>query len=230
MTEAEWLAGRDPQPMIESLRGELSERKLRLFACACCYRVGWLLLDDRSWDALAVGERHAEGRATDEELMGASGTAAGVFQELRINPEGLAAGAVSLATGAAHEGLVAMFPAEWAIVSGGPLVARLAVGAAHQAADASLDRGEECAAQADLLRDIFGNPFRPVAFDPNWRTSDVLALARGIHNQRAFDRMPILADALQDAGCDNPAILDHCRGDGAHARGCWVVDLVLEKQ
>ena len=84
-------------------------------------------------------------------------------------------------------------------------------------------------AHAELLRDIFGNPFRPLTFDPAWLTSDVLALAHGIYEERAFDRVPILADALQDAGCDNTDILSHCRSEGAHVRGCWVVDLVLGK-
>jgi len=81
-----------------------------------------------------------------------------------------------------------------------------------------------------MLRDIFGNPFRPVAFDPRWQTADVLALARGIYEDRAFDRMTLLADALMDAGCDHDDILGHCRGDGPHGRGCWVVDLVLGKE
>ncbi len=80
-----------------------------------------------------------------------------------------------------------------------------------------------------LLRDIVGNPFRPVAFAPAWRTSDVVALVRGIYDDRAFDRMPILADALQDAGCDNDDVLTHCRADAVHARGCWVVDCILGK-
>jgi hypothetical protein len=84
-------------------------------------------------------------------------------------------------------------------------------------------------AQAALLRDIFGNPFRPAALDPAWRTGTVLALARGIYEDRAFDRMPILADALQDAGCTDEDVLGHCRGPGPHVRGCWVVDLVLGK-
>src|SRR5262245_19189484 len=65
--------------------------------------------------------------------------------------------------------------------------------------------------------------------DPNWLTSTVVDLARGIYEERAFDRLPILADALQDAGCDNDDLLGHCRGPGPHARGCWVVDLVLGK-
>jgi hypothetical protein len=81
----------------------------------------------------------------------------------------------------------------------------------------------------DLVRDVFGNPFRPVNTVPAWLTSTVVELARGIYEERAFDRLPILADALQDAGCDSTDILDHCRGPGPHVRGCWVVDLVLGK-
>jgi hypothetical protein len=84
--------------------------------------------------------------------------------------------------------------------------------------------------QAALLFDVFGNPFRPVTVDPQWLTSTVVALARGIYADRAFDRLPILADALQDAGCDHPALLDHCRSGGPHVRGCWVVDLLLGKE
>jgi hypothetical protein len=80
------------------------------------------------------------------------------------------------------------------------------------------------------IRCIFGNPFRPAALDPSWLTSTVVLLGRGIYEERAFDRLPILADALQDAGCDNADVLDHCRGPGPHVRGCWVVDLVLGKE
>jgi hypothetical protein len=81
-----------------------------------------------------------------------------------------------------------------------------------------------------LIRDIFGNPFRPVAFDPRWRTADAVGLARGIYEDRAFDRLPLLADALMDAGCADEQVLSHCRSDGPHVRGCWVVDLVLSKE
>ncbi|MEO2092077.1 MAG: hypothetical protein ABGY75_21700, partial [Gemmataceae bacterium] len=77
-----------------------------------------------------------------------------------------------------------------------------------------------------LLRCIFGNPFQPVAFADSWRSETVVALAAGIYAERAFDRLPILADALEEAGCDHPDVLAHCRGPGPHARGCWVVDLV----
>jgi hypothetical protein len=82
-----------------------------------------------------------------------------------------------------------------------------------------------------LLRDIFGNPFRPVTFSPEWRTDTAMSLARTMYDAREFSAMPILADALQDAGCDNEDILSHCRdGTLKHVRGCWVVDHVLGKQ
>jgi hypothetical protein len=77
---------------------------------------------------------------------------------------------------------------------------------------------------------MFGNPFRPISFDPEWRTSTAVALAQQMYDSRDFNVMPILADALQDAGCENEDVLDHCRAaDGVHVRGCWVVDLVLGK-
>ncbi len=80
------------------------------------------------------------------------------------------------------------------------------------------------------LREMFGNPFRPVAFDPDWRTSTAVAIAQGMYESREFSAMPILADALQDAGCDNDEILTHCRDpQQVHVRGCWVVDGVLGK-
>jgi hypothetical protein len=82
---------------------------------------------------------------------------------------------------------------------------------------------------ADVVRELFGNPFRPVAFAPRWRTSTVTSLGRQAYGSRDFSTMPILADALQDAGCEEPVILDHCRGPGPHVRGCWVVDAVLNK-
>jgi hypothetical protein len=93
----------------------------------------------------------------------------------------------------------------------------------------SLQLGVATDALCGLVRCVFGNPFRPVAVDPSCRTSTVTALAQQMYDSRDFSPMPILADALQDAGCDNDDILDHCRGDGPHVRGCWVVDLVLGK-
>jgi hypothetical protein len=91
---------------------------------------------------------------------------------------------------------------------------------------AEVRRAEE-AAQCELFRDVLPYPFEPVALAPDWRTSTVMALARQFYDSRDFSPMPILADALQDAGCDDPDILDHCRADKPHVRGCWAVDLVL---
>ena len=80
---------------------------------------------------------------------------------------------------------------------------------------------------AAIVRDVIGNPFRSVAFDRRWRTEPVVGLARQMYEARDFGPMPVLADALDDAGCDAAEVLAHCRGDGPHARGCWVVDLIL---
>jgi hypothetical protein len=90
-------------------------------------------------------------------------------------------------------------------------------------------RDAEGRAQVTLLRDIFGNPSRSVILNPTWRTASVVALAQSIYDDRVFDRLPILAAALEDAGCDNADILNHCRQPSEHVRGCWVVDLVLGK-
>ena len=92
---------------------------------------------------------------------------------------------------------------------------------------------DELTRQACLLRDIIGNPFRHSSRTSTWlkwNDGAVPMIAQGIYADRAFDRLPILADALEDAGCDNADILAHCRGPGPHVRGCWVVDLILGKQ
>src|SRR5262249_20620407 len=108
-----------------------------------------------------------------------------------------------------------------------------AIYAAAAAADASGDEEVAKAVQTDLLRDIFGNPYRPVAVDKtclSWNGGTIPKLAQAIYKERAFDRLPILADALEDAGCDNADMLAHCRQQGPHVRGCYVVDLILDKK
>jgi hypothetical protein len=90
----------------------------------------------------------------------------------------------------------------------------------------------EAFAQVPLLRDIFGNPFQPPTLAPAWlawNNATIPRLAQEIYDSRAFERLPILADALEEAGCTNADILNHCRQPGPHARGCWVVDLILGK-
>jgi hypothetical protein len=103
----------------------------------------------------------------------------------------------------------------------GPEVIR----AAGEQAARAVRRGQ-CA----LLHDLVGNPFRPIAPDASWQTSKVLELAQAIYDQRSYADLPRLADALEDAGCDNADLLNHCREPGEHVRGCWVVDLLLGKK
>jgi hypothetical protein len=97
----------------------------------------------------------------------------------------------------------------------------------------AVERGELPAVSAVDVRDlyeVFGNPFRPVPFSPLWRTESATSIARKMYKSRDFSDMPILSDALRQAGCENEDILNHCRGAGPHVRGCWVVDLVLGKE
>jgi len=91
-------------------------------------------------------------------------------------------------------------------------------------------REAEKQAVASLLREVVSNPFRTITPDTTWLTSTVTHLANTIYTDRAFGRLPILADALEGAGCTNQEVLSHCRGPGPHARGCWALDLVLGKE
>jgi hypothetical protein len=217
VTEAEWLACADPQAMLEFLLvGTARDRKLRLFAVACCRRKWKFFSDDRCRQAVDIAESFAD----DENMIGdldwaAQGTRL-ALNEWRPK-QGSRGILVRVSTGAHSLAQTRLH------------VIHIASELLGLPVDSARAKALEAEQQARLLRDIFGNPFRPVAFDPAWRTSDVLALARGIYDEKAFDRMPILADALQDAGCDATELLDHCRGTSPHVRGCWVVDLVLEK-
>ncbi|WP_232069691.1 hypothetical protein [Gemmata massiliana] len=91
-------------------------------------------------------------------------------------------------------------------------------------------RDGELLAQTSILRDLFGNPFRPVLFSPHWRTAIAVSLAQRMYESRDYAAMPLLGDALQGAGCNDDDVLNHCRGTGPHIRGCWVVDAVLGKE
>jgi hypothetical protein len=93
----------------------------------------------------------------------------------------------------------------------------------------SAAEGEEARAQANLLREVMGNPFRPLRLDPSCLTSAVKALAQTIYDERRFDYLPILADALEETGCANSDLLAHCRQRAGHVRGCWALDFLLGK-
>jgi hypothetical protein len=209
MTEAEWMVCEDPTLMLKFLREKASDRKLRLFACACCRRHRNSLRGKKHQLVLQRTEEFADGQISKKEMQKAR--AKWDTFDYPFPLPGSWQGALSSAT-RTHTNA-------WNVASG----------TATRFVQISRRSATERAAQAALLRDIFGNPFRPISLDPAWLTSTVVALAQGIYAERAFDRMPILADALQDAGCSNEDILNHCRGPGPHCRGCWVVDLILGK-
>jgi hypothetical protein len=226
MTEEEWLAVRyDPSDFILFLARdqEASDRKLRLFAVACCRRVWEYLPGAGSRQAVEVAERYADGVATREELDAAH-EAAEPSESADYGEVGVAAHAAERPVDADSCALNA------SLLAADTLVPR-SQGTPEEYKRWEEADNDESHAQTLLLREIFGNPFRPVEFDPAWRTSDVMLLARGIYEEKAFDRMPILADALQDAGCDRDDILNHLRDPQAtHVRGCWALDLVLGKE
>ena len=230
MTEAEWLRCTDPGPMLEFLSGRASERKLRLFACACCRRVWHLLTDERSRRAVEIMERDADGAAGNEDLYLAVVGAESVANRRTTEAVGAAEEA---AASAAFAALNATLPdaaraADYCAANAASAVYHAATAAsAPSAADA---RAAERSGQVRLLWEVFGNPFRLPALSLDvlaWNDGTPPRLARAIHDECAFDRMPILADALEDAGCDDADILNHCRGPNVHVRGCWVVDLLL---
>ncbi len=213
MTEAEWLECDQPQAMLDSLPDEASVRKLRLFAVACCRRVWRLLSDSRSQKAIEQAEVFADGGLSDDELRAASSAA----WEAHLQQHDAAYHASQAAV--------------WTTSQSSAFAAREAADAAIAATVCDPDDPEEDNAyQSMTLHCIFGNPFRPVTVDPSWLTATVVSLATAIYDERAFDRLPILADALEDAGCINEEILNHCRRPGEHVRGCWAVDRLLDRK
>jgi hypothetical protein len=230
--------------MLHHLAVTGSERKLRLFLHACCRRIEHALIDGRSKTLLKELEAYADGQSDYDlsDLQSLAKEASDAVEAplyvdgiLRANAESSAACAI-LCSASSDFGTTHVRGGVLSSLTSAAHYARgvfggLAYRRTNDSRQAMAAEAAEETVQAALLRDIFGNPFRLVAFDPEWRTSDVLLLARGIYEERAFERMPILADALQDAGCDSEDILAHCReATQIHARGCWVVDLVLGKQ
>jgi hypothetical protein len=230
MTERDWETSTDPSRMLRWLRHRASDRKLRLFACACVRRVAHLLEDERSRQALAVAERFAESLANEEELRAAGDAADSAANDAmtRAHPTATSDAATNAAFAALNSTLpAALTAAEYAAAN-----CASAVYHAHRVA-AAASRQAEHSAQCRLLREIFGNPFRPVSVDSSWlvwHDGLVGRLARDIHDERAFERLPILGDALEDAGCTDAALLRHCHDDHEHVLGCWVLDLLLERR
>ena len=223
MTEAEWDACADPKPMLEFLEGKLSDRKLRLFAVACSQRIGRWLVDERGWTAINVADRFADGLATEEERVAAQCAA---HADAIYDPE--MEGILLSLTCAAYTLYIPANQAAHATFAYGTLVCQSGLRVPEAIAAKSTER----VALASLLRCIVGSLFHPIAVDASWlawNDGTVHKLAQAIYNDRAHERLPLLADALEDAGCTDAAILSHCREQGEHVRGCWVVDLLLGK-
>ena len=266
MTEAEWRASGDPDRMLEYLSGQpptvggwlawlgfrqeqeaepepprVSARKLRLYACACCRRIGDLLTDERSRRAVEVAERHADGLATDEERRATESAAWDAMNALMAKPAP-DADQHSVSWKPQTRRVTPRLYAARAVVEVARGATEAAVAAAARAAlEVATDWGDTrwatraagAAARAELLRELVGNPFRPPSLDPawlDWRGGTVRRIAQAIYDEYRFEEVPVLADALEEAGCTDPDILAHGRSGGEHVRGCWLVDLLVGKQ
>lgn len=244
MTETEWLACTEPEKMLEFRRRKTSKRKLRLFACACCRRVWHFISDQRSRSAVLVAEQFADGLVDDVALETAWTEAKLGYKAFKGKGPGPFLQPSHFAT-AACVGVVSKNVGPAAVDSGYGAASAVQMRARSDAHRETPADGQavhlrdlfawesERKAQADLLRDIFGNPYRPPpAVTPGWllwQDATVSKLSQSIYDERAFDHLPVLADALEEAGCTDPDILTHCRQAGEHVRGCWVVDLLLGK-
>jgi hypothetical protein len=219
MTEAEWLTCGNPGRMLYILApSTATERKLRLLAVGCIARVERLAADPNLSTVLEAAERYADGAASRATFLSAAAAVSG-WELTDSEPQardrlGSERWAVQLWAAAFHNK-----DAYW--------------GVTQHCTGAIARRGLEDHAlaqtHADLVRDLFGNPFRRALLPPIWKIQLAVAIAESVHEERNFGLMPVLADALEDAGCSDPIVLDHCRGPGPHARGCWMLDLLLRK-
>jgi hypothetical protein len=224
MTEAEWLNYTDPQEMLEAVPGMASDRKLLLFAVACCRRIGHLLEDKRCRKAVEIAET-----AADRDRK-SRGDLARIEKLVTV-----AQGDHEFGDATSDNALCAVEYLRWGGDAAGWAAEKAAEAMAFDREDddgPTWDeaRADEQVIQCHLLRCILGHPSRPVTLDPAWLTPTVTGLAEAIYRERAFERMPALADALRGAGCKRRDILGHCRQPGEHVRGCWVVDLILKKE
>jgi hypothetical protein len=249
MTEAEWQVSTDPVTILKFLRAKDSDRKLRLFGLACCRRISHLLFDERLRRAVDVGELLADGLMTETEAEAAGNATAEAASEVRGVPE-----VVRWRAAMAAQYLLPRPEESWLLHMVWELVAvamegeqLVKEGATPEMVDAwseQIDRPGRTtlgwtainpdAIIADILREILGPlPFRRASIEPTmlrWNDGIVVKLAEGMYEDRSFDHLPILADALEEAGCTDADILAHCRQPGQHVRGCWVVDLLLGKE
>lgn len=223
MTEVQWLDSGDPTKMLAFLADAASERKLRLLSCACCRAFVWTLLrNDECRAVVGAAEQYADGLMDADTLRPAMQAAWDASPRLTRDsrywlPRQLAVATADTSRSAAR---AAAYMIDEICDLGDR---RMHFGESHCKFTKNRLR------VARLVRDVFGNPFQPIAIDAAWRTATVVSIAEAAYADRVFDRLPILADALEDAGCTDAVVLDHCRRPGEHFRGCWVVDGLLGK-
>jgi hypothetical protein len=191
-----------------------------MFACATARGIWRLFPGERTRFVVTVSENYADGLVTKAILKAARKKASRCERSTAATDAFMAAQEAAICAANDVSYLALGMPVEEAIIQG--YLTKTPAG--------ELLATQVRADQSAYLRDIFGNPFRAVTLDPAWQTATVVSLAQAIYEDRAFDRMPILADALEDGGCTNADVLTHCRQPGEHVRGCWVVDLLLGKQ
>jgi len=200
MTEAEWTTCRNPDEMLDYHKMKKAPRRLRLLAAACVRRVVTGLPE--AGELVDVVERYADGTATRAEFLAVR------KQSRRAGKDGSSEWKlIERLTDDAMEGMTAAIA--WARHPGGR---------------------EAKEAECTLIRDLFRGLYYAMAFDPSWRIPTVVDLARTMYESGDFAGMPVLADAIQEAGCEDEAVLRHCRAGGLHARGCWVVDAILGRE
>jgi hypothetical protein len=235
--EPEWLACPEANSLLNALEGRASARKLRLFAAACCRRIWPLFADDRSRAAVEVAERYADGLAGDEERALARAAAHDAWQLAGHSDggQGTGNGQSQTTEPPAREAAAAALGAvekdgEWQVRCAFQWVE----GAANAIGQSPDGPKAEGVAQVALVRDLFGNPFRPTATAGPWQSATVISLALAVYEERCMpsgeldtNRLAILADALEEAGCTEDVLLSHLRGPGPHARGCFALDLLL---
>jgi hypothetical protein len=253
MTEAQWLRCEVPRLMLEAVASAASERKLRLFAAACLRRAPGSVADDRCARAVEVAEQYADwlvhddvldqARAAvtrpdlDRDLAGPAYVRADVYEVL-LSREMTASRASAAASHAAWEVEAKARQARNRLQRQTRRARRK--GAPPEEAEPTDPQAaavEERRRQCALLRDVFAALVRPVVIAPAWRARDVIALARAAYDDRLLpggeldpQRLAVLADALEEAGCTASDVLTHLRSPGPHVRGCWPVDLLLSKE
>jgi hypothetical protein len=259
MTESQWFSCTNPHEMLAFLKetkatglgsvlcwfgirkSNVNRRKLRLFACACCRRLWPLLADDRSRRAIEVSELYAEGEVGKKALQDGAHAAKAASLQPRITLAGWAGAIQARAAEAVACTLESDDPADEAATWGKEVMRAWANSGTNPKHAINLPRPPhptmspeaawiaEGIAQCNLIRDMIGNPFSHQVLDASRRPSHAVTLASTIYQDHAFSNLPELANILEQAGCKNSEILQHCREKKEHARGCWALDLVLGK-